>query len=64
SDYVGTKVQIFNRYGQQVFKNDNFITPWDGIFSGKPLPVGSYYYILDLANKSKTRYTGSVTILR
>lgn len=64
SDYVGTKVQIFNRYGQQVFKNDNFITPWDGVFSGKPLPVGSYYYILDLANKSKTRYTGSVTILR
>lgn len=64
ADYVGTKVQIFNRYGQQVFQSDNFITPWDGIFSGKPLPLGSYYYILDLANKSKTRYTGSVTILR
>ncbi|WP_461788730.1 gliding motility-associated C-terminal domain-containing protein [Pedobacter sp.] len=64
SDYIGTKVQIFNRYGQQVFKNDNFISPWDGIMNGKPLPLGSYYYILDLANKAKTRYTGSVTILR
>lgn len=64
SDYIGTKVQIFNRYGQKVFQNDNFITPWDGILSGKPLPVGSYYYILDLANKSKARYKGSVTILR
>lgn len=64
SDYVGTKVQIFNRYGQKVFQNDNFTTPWDGILSGKPLPVGNYYYILDLANKSKTRYKGSVTILR
>ncbi|MDQ8003891.1 MAG: gliding motility-associated C-terminal domain-containing protein [Pedobacter sp.] len=64
SDYIGTKVQIFNRYGHKVFQNDNFITPWAGIFSGKPLPSGSYYYILDLANKSKTRYTGSVTILR
>lgn len=64
SDYIGTKVQIFNRYGQQVFKNDNFISPWDGAMNGKPLPLGSYYYILDLANKAKTRYTGSVTILR
>lgn len=64
SDYIGTKVQIFNRYGQKVFQNDNFILPWDGVLGGKPLPVGSYYYILDLANKSKTRYKGSVTILR
>ncbi len=64
SDYVGTKVQIFNRYGQKVFHNENFITPWDGVLGGKPLPIGSYYYILDLANKSKKRYTGSVTILR
>lgn len=64
SDYIGTKVQIFNRYGQRVFQDDNFITPWDGILGGKPLPIGSYYYILDLANKSKTRYKGSITILR
>lgn len=64
SDYIGTKVQIFNRYGQQVFKSENFILPWDGNMNGKPLPLGSYYYILDLANKAKTRYTGSVTILR
>jgi gliding motility-associated-like protein len=64
ADYVGTRVQIYNRYGQQVFKNDNFIAPWDGIFNGEPLPVGTYFYILDLANSSKTRYKGSVTILR
>lgn len=64
SDYVGTKVQIFNRYGQKVYQNDNFITPWDGMLGGSQLPIGSYYYILDLANKSKKRYTGSVSILR
>lgn len=64
SDYIGTKVQIFNRYGQKVFQSENFITPWDALLGGQPLPIGSYYYILDLANKSKTRYKGSVTILR
>ncbi|WP_199119091.1 gliding motility-associated C-terminal domain-containing protein [Pedobacter sp. ASV28] len=63
-DYIGTTVKIFNRYGQKVFENNNFITPWDGIFNGKPLPVGNYYYILQLANQSKRKYTGSVTILR
>ncbi|MNK29971.1 PKD domain protein [compost metagenome] len=64
ADYIGTKVQIFNRYGQRIFHSDNFITPWDGMLGGNQLPIGSYYYILDLANKSKKRYTGSVTILR
>ncbi|RZL53083.1 MAG: gliding motility-associated C-terminal domain-containing protein, partial [Pedobacter sp.] len=64
ADYIGTKVQIFNRYGQRVFHSDNFVTPWDGMLGGNQLPIGSYYYILDLANKSKKRYTGSVTILR
>lgn len=64
ADYTGTKIQIFNRYGQKVFQHGNFIAPWDGTFNGKPLPVGTYYYMLDLANKSKTKYKGSVTILR
>lgn len=64
ADYTGTKIQIFNRYGQKVFQHDNFIAPWDGTLNGKPLPVGTYYYILELANKSKTKYKGSITILR
>ncbi len=64
ASYTGTKVQIFNRYGQKVFQSDNFISPWDGLLAGKSLPLGNYYYILDLANKSKSRYKGSVTILR
>ncbi len=64
ASYTGTKVQIFNRYGQKVFQSDNFISPWNGMLAGKSLPLGNYYYILDLANKSKSRYKGSVTILR
>ena len=64
ADYTGTKIQIFNRYGQKVFQHSNFIDPWDGTLNGKPLPVATYYYILELSNKSKTKYKGSITILR
>lgn len=39
---------IFNRWGEQVFHQDNYQNGFDGTYKGKLLPSGSYYYILRL----------------
>jgi gliding motility-associated-like protein len=63
SDYPGSTVEVFNRYGQRVFYSAGYGTPWDGNFNGKPLPAGAYYYVIELKNGFKP-ITGSLTILR
>lgn len=54
--------EIFNRYGQVVFKGIGF-APWDGTWKGQLLPFGTYYYIIKPAPGEKT-YAGWVSLLR
>jgi gliding motility-associated-like protein len=61
--YPGNSVQVFNRYGQQVFVSNGYAKPWDGTLKGSPLPAGVYYYIID-PKHGRNAYKGSVTILR
>ena len=63
ADYPGATVEVFNRYGQQVYYSAGYGTPWDGKYKGKDLPAGTYYYIIQLQNGFKP-LTGSVTIIR
>lgn len=62
-DYPGCTVEVFNRYGQQVFYSAGYGTPWNGTYKGKELPAGTYYYIIQLQNGFKP-LSGSVTIIR
>jgi gliding motility-associated-like protein len=63
ADYPNAEVEVFNRYGQQVFRSTGYGTPWDGRFNGKDLPVGTYYYVIRL-NSGFAPMSGSLTILR
>ncbi|HCY89939.1 MAG TPA: hypothetical protein DHV17_06745 [Chitinophagaceae bacterium] len=63
TDYTGAVVEVFNRYGQLVFTSTGYGTPWDGTTKGKPLPVATYYYVIQLKNGFKP-LSGSVTIIR
>ena len=63
SVYPGATVDVFNRYGQPVFHSENSNKAWDGTYNGKPLPVGTYYYIIDPKNNEK-KMAGSVTIFK
>lgn len=60
------KVEVFNRYGAPVYRNDNYNNDWNGTYSGKPLPDGTYYYIITyrLINGKTVSTKGNVTILR
>lgn len=46
--YNNPEVTVFNRYGQPVYQSKGYNTPWDGKYKGTPLPVGTYYYVIDL----------------
>jgi gliding motility-associated-like protein len=61
--YPNQRVQVFNRYGQLVFESNNYRLPWDGTYKGKPLPAGTYYYIIELGGQRKPK-TGYVTIVK
>jgi gliding motility-associated-like protein len=63
SAYPGATVDVFNRYGQLVFHSENYNKAWDGTYNGNPLPMGTYYYIIDLKNNEK-KMAGSVTIFK
>lgn len=63
ADYPGCIVDIFDRYGKQVFHSVGYNKPWDGTRGGTPIPVGVYYYIITPKNGAPT-VNGSVTVLR
>ncbi|MEX1202757.1 MAG: PKD domain-containing protein, partial [Ferruginibacter sp.] len=63
TDYTGVVVEVFNRFGQLVYTSNGYGTAWDGNSKGKPLPVGTYYYIIQLKNGFKP-LNGSITIIR
>ncbi len=61
-------VEVYNRWGELLYRGvhyDNVNVRWDGHYKGKDLPVGSYYYIIDLHDdKYPEAFTGPITILR
>ena len=42
------EINIYNRWGQNVFRSIGYATPWNGTNRGKNLPTGSYYYVIEL----------------
>ena len=64
--YENSSVQVFNRWGGLVFESSGSNYPvngWDGTNEGDELPVGTYYYIIDL-NTGDEPQTGPITIIR
>jgi gliding motility-associated-like protein len=62
--YPNNVVEIYNRWGELLFHADGYLQDWDGTYNGKNLPIGTYYYIIDLGDESVKPFTGPITILR
>jgi gliding motility-associated-like protein len=60
------KAQVYNRYGSKVFESNDYKNNWDGTREGKPLPDGTYYWVVTytLINGKLITMKGNVTILR
>ena len=63
NSFLNAKVQVFNRQGQLVFNTKGYSKPWDGTSNGKPLPIGTYYYVIEPGNGLE-RKTGWIALLR
>ncbi len=60
-------VNVFDRWGISVFeaKGYNSGSAWDGTFEGKPLPIGTYYFSIELNDaRFPDPITGPITIYR
>ncbi len=61
--YPEADISVFNRYGQLLYKAKGVSSSWDGTYNGKPLPVASYYYLIDLKNNFPKK-SGWIMLLR
>jgi gliding motility-associated-like protein len=61
--YPESIVSVYNRTGQLVFRTRSVDKIWDGMYNGKPVPVGTYYYVIDLA-VSRPPVSGWVLVVR
>lgn len=59
-------LRIFNRWGDLLFETNSIFGNWNGLHNGNPVPMGTYYYVIDGAdlNGSKIKESGSVTVIR
>ncbi|NVO03525.1 MAG: gliding motility-associated C-terminal domain-containing protein [Bacteroidetes bacterium] len=58
------KLEIFNRWGQIVFKTDNLNQGWDGNYKGTKMESGVYMYMLTGEIYSPTNSSGTIKIDR
>lgn len=59
------EVEVYNRWGEQLFYSKGYSVPFNGKYKGKDLPVGTYYYVVKLNHPSYPQpYTSPLTIFR
>lgn len=63
-------VRVFNRWGSEVYGNNNYQNDWDGRadkqLMGDILPEGTYYYVVESfdRNGGQQKFNGSLTIVK
>lgn len=56
-------LNVFNRWGQQMFESSTPNEHWDGKYAGKTCEDGVYYFVLKASSKTKDySTTGTITI--
>ena len=69
-NYPNNKIVVFNRWGIKVYGTSGYQNDWDGTYnnmstsSSSNLPVGTYFYVLDLNGDGSSVKKGSVYITR
>jgi len=63
SAFPNNRVQIFSRWGDQVFEATDYQNDWDGTYNGNALPEGTYYWVIDLGDGTEIQ-KGFVVLFR
>ncbi len=61
-DFPGSIVSVYNRWGTEVFKTENYQNDWGGTWNNTLLPAGTYFYRIILSNGDA--YTGYLQLSR
>lgn len=60
---LDARVLVYNRYGQVVYQAKGKTIEWNGRLNGKPLPTGTYIYVIELF-PGQAPLKGFVNLLR
>lgn len=60
------RMQIFDRWGQLIFRSNSLLNGWDGTNKGSMLPMGAYTYFIEIKNAAGelSRHKGTILLLR
>ena len=61
--YEGVRIQIFNSGGSRLFYTENPDIRWDGTYNGKEMPVGTYYWVIEVIETGEMR-RGMLNLIR
>jgi gliding motility-associated-like protein len=65
--YPNNLVTIYNRWGNIIYQSEpgKYETnPWDGTHNQEPMPVGSYYFIIEFGESFKKNEIGIVSVVK
>ncbi|MGZ4038269.1 MAG: PKD domain-containing protein, partial [Bacteroidia bacterium] len=65
--YPNAEIEIYNRWGEQLFRSIGYSNAWDGSYKGAALPVATYYYIINLKDPDPSKqsiFKGTVLLIK
>jgi gliding motility-associated-like protein len=58
-------LEIFDRWGRLVYRTENvYEEPWDGMSKGRPMPMDSYFFVLELNYMNVESISGTINLIR
>lgn len=61
--YEGVRISVYDRGGVRMFYTENPDIRWDGTYNGKDMPVGSYFWIIEVIETGEMR-RGVLNLIR
>jgi len=61
--YSDSELRIYDRWGSELFRAAPYENDWEGTHNGRPLPEGTYFYVIDFGD-GRSAANGFVVIKR
>jgi gliding motility-associated-like protein len=61
--YGGARISVYDNVGSRLFYTESPDEGWDGTYKGKQLPIGSYYWVIEIKETGEMR-RGMLNLIR